>query len=109
MLINLTPNAVQEAKRILTKDGNALRVGIEGGGCSGFSYKLSAVDLEDNYNEKEDSILEFDELKVIVDRKSALYLEETTLDFISTDLMSGFSFENPNSVKSCGCGQSFGV
>ena len=53
MLINLTPNAVQEAKRILTKDGNALRVGIEGGGCSGFSYKLLAVDLEDNYNEKE--------------------------------------------------------
>jgi len=107
MTVKLTNDAVKEAKRILGENADALRVGISGGGCGGYSYQLLAVDFEDDYDSEKDSLLDFDGLKVIVDRKSALYLEGTVLDYITNDLMAGFHFENPNAVKSCGCGQSF--
>ena len=105
-IITLTPNAVKAAKRMRDKKqmGNiALRVGVEGGGCSGLSYKLSF----DTEAAKDDIACEFDGLRVIVDAKSAVYLQGMTLDFSDALVGGGFKFENPNAKKSCGCGASF--
>jgi len=105
-VIQLTPNAVKEVKGMIARKnlGNAaLRVGVQGGGCSGLSYNLNF----DTEVQPHDTSFEVDGLRVIVDEKSALYLAGTTLDF-STELVGGgFKFLNPNAKRSCGCGESF--
>ena len=105
-VIQLTPNAVKEVKGMIERKnlGNAaLRVGVQGGGCSGLSYNLN-FETEISAH---DTSFEVDGLRVIVDEKSALYLVGTTLDF-STELVGGgFKFLNPNAKRSCGCGESF--
>ena len=108
MAITLTENAAQEIKRIITEqslpENVALRLGVDGGGCSGFEYRLG---FEDTVDEQQDSVRELHGIRVAVDRKSALYLDGTEIDFYEGLEKRGFTFNNPNAVKSCGCGSSF--
>ena len=106
-MITLTPDAIQEVKRLMTteqKPGLALRIGVKGGGCSGFSYQMG---LEDAVPQTYDTVLEQDGIKVLVDAKSHLYLDGTTIDFKNGLMGGGFEFQNPLAKKSCGCGHSF--
>jgi iron-sulfur cluster assembly protein len=104
----LTPMAVKQIKRQQEKQGKQgwhVRLGVRGGGCSGLSY---VIDMENDPDPEFDITYEVEDLKVVVDRKSALYLKGTTLDYSIKNLMDGgFIFENPNAVRSCGCGTSF--
>ena len=107
MAVQLTPEAIVEAKRMMAKEGRqnvGLRIGVKGGGCSGLSYFLDF----DQKKEK-DHEFEFDGVKVFIDPKSDLYLSGTTLDFKDTLQEKGFRFVNPNASKTCGCGESFSV
>jgi len=108
MVVNLTEKAAKEVKRIMEEqkleEGTVLRVGVTGGGCSGFSYALG---FDKAYDENDDTKASLHGVDVVIDRKSALYLEGTTLDFYDGLEKRGFTFENPNAVKSCGCGSSF--
>jgi iron-sulfur cluster assembly protein len=103
MTIKLTEVAAEEIKKS-KEDNSYLRVAVKGGGCSGFEYKLT-FDLE--YDEGKDTLSNQHGVDVIVDRKSSLYLDGTVLDYYSDISKRGFTFENPNAVKSCGCGSSF--
>ena len=108
MSVVLTERAAEEVKRIIEQqkleEGSFLRVGVTGGGCSGFSYSLG---FDNEYDEKADSKSDLHGVAVVVDKKSALYLDGTTVDFYDGIEKRGFTFENPNAVKSCGCGSSF--
>jgi iron-sulfur cluster assembly protein len=108
MSVVLTERAAEEVKRIVEQqklDATAvLRVGVTGGGCSGFSYALG---FDNAWDEKTDSKFDCHGVSVVVDRKSALYLEGTTVDFYDGIERRGFTFNNPQAVKSCGCGSSF--
>jgi iron-sulfur cluster assembly accessory protein len=108
MAVILTEKAATEVKRIMVdqkiEPETLLRVGVSGGGCSGFSYALG---FDKSYDEKADSRYEFHGVPVVVDKKSALYLDGTTIDFYDGLEARGFKFDNPNAVKSCGCGSSF--
>lgn len=108
MVIELTERAADEVKKILTEQKlegeTVLRVGVTGGGCSGFSYSLG---FATDYDATADSKSSQHGVDVVVDRKSALYLDGTKLDFKEEIDRRGFTFENPNAVKSCGCGSSF--
>ena len=81
-----------------------VRIGISAGGCSGFSYSFG---FDKVFDEKTDNKTNFHGVDVVVDRKSALYLEGTTVDFHDGLDRRGFTFDNPNAKKSCGCGSSF--
>jgi len=109
MAIGLTERAVEELERIINEqsmpDGTALRVGVKGGGCSGFSYTLG---FDDQVNPT-DQINEEYEVRVVCDPKSFLYLNGTVVDFEDNLMGRGFKFTNPNASKSCGCGESFSV
>ncbi len=108
MAVSLTEKAAGEVKRIIEdqkfEESIVLRVGVTGGGCSGFSY---ALNFDKEYDEKADSRFDCHGVAVVVDRKSALYLDGTTVDFHDGIDKRGFTFNNPNAVKSCGCGSSF--
>ena len=108
MGITLTERAATEVKRIMVdqklEPETVLRVGVAGGGCSGFSYALG---FDKAFDEKVDTKTEFYGVPVVVDRKSALFLDGTTVDFYDGIEKRGFTFDNPNAVKSCGCGHSF--
>jgi len=108
-VIILTERAVKELRRIVTDqslpEGTALRVGVKGGGCSGFSYSLG---FDDTVNES-DLVSEADGFRVVCDPKSFLYLNGTQVDFEESLMGRGFKFGNPNASKSCGCGESFSV
>ncbi|QDS98985.1 HesB/IscA family protein [Adhaeretor mobilis] len=110
MSVLITEKAASEVKRIMEDqklgEGAFLRVGVTGGGCSGFSYALG-FDKGENYDAQADAKHEFHGVPVVVDKKSALYLDGTTVDFYEGIDKRGFTFENPNAVKSCGCGSSF--
>lgn len=86
-------------------DSYFLRVGVEGGGCSGLSYKLDF----DNKPNPDDKVLEDKGFKIAVDKKSFLYLIGTELDFSDGLNGKGFAFNNPNASRTCGCGESFSV
>lgn len=109
-MITLTDSAAREIKSIIEQqelDAAAvrLRVGVKGGGCSGFSYIL---DLTENQKET-DEVFDNHGIAVIVDPKSLLYLNGTTIDFKDEVMGRGFVFQNPNATTSCGCGSSFAV
>jgi len=108
MAITLTERAAKEVKKVLEEQKQShqtmLRVGVVGGGCSGFSYDLK---FDDKYDEKLDSKTVQHDVTVVVDKKSALYLDGTTVDYYEGLEKRGFTFDNPNAVKSCGCGSSF--
>lgn len=86
--------------------GAAVRLGIKGGGCSGFSY---VIQFEDGDPKPRDYAYEIDGIRFLVDKKSFVYLAGTTLDYEKTLMFQGFKFKNPNEATSCGCGHSFTV
>ena len=108
MAIELTEVAAREIKTIieqqeLATDKVRLRVGVKGGGCSGFSYLL---DLTEQSSES-DEVFEQHDIKVVCDAKSYLYLNGTRIDFKDEVMGRGFVFNNPNATNTCGCGSSF--
>jgi iron-sulfur cluster assembly protein len=105
-MISLTDKAVEKVREILNKDNkqdHALRIGVKGGGCSGFSYTL---DIDKIYAES-DQVFEEKGIKIVVDAKSFIYLSGTQVDYVENLSGSGFSFSNPNATRTCGCGSSF--
>jgi iron-sulfur cluster assembly protein len=107
--ISLTPKAVEMAKKQLAKRGTpdaAIRLGLRGGGCSGFSY---VIEFSDDPPRERDRVFEFDGVRVYVDPKSLIYLAGTVLDWEQTLMYQGFKFKNPHEATSCGCGHSFSV
>lgn len=108
-LINVTDTAASRIQDLLGKEGkqetHGLRMKVIGGGCSGLRYELA---FDDNISER-DTEVDINGVRVIVDDKSALYLVDTTLDFVDTLQESGFKIDNPNAQSTCGCGESFGV
>ncbi len=108
MALTITERAAEEVKRIIVEqklgEQTVLRVGVTGGGCSGFSYALG---FDSSVDEKKDNSYEMHGVTVAVDQKSSLYLDGTTVDFFDGLEKRGFTFDNPNAVKSCGCGSSF--
>jgi iron-sulfur cluster assembly protein len=111
MAITLTQNAVEEIKKIikdqgLGEDATRLRVGIKGGGCSGFTYLL---DLTEDARTEADEEEDCHGIKILCDMKSYLYLNGTEIDFKDELMAKGFVFKNPNATTTCGCGSSFTV
>ena len=106
--INLTSKAVAKVKEIMSQQTPVpagLRVGVVGGGCSGFSYSMAF----ENAAGLMDKTYEFEGLKVYVDATSAMYLQGAIVDYVETLEGAGFKFENPNVKSTCGCGSSFSV
>jgi len=110
MAVMLTEKAANEVKRVRDEqkfDNSVfLRVGAAAGGCSGYSYRL---EFDKSYDVAQDDEYEYHGVKVVVDKKSALLLEGTTIDWYEGLDQRGFKFENPNVVRTCGCGSSFQV
>lgn len=105
-MIKLTDRAASEIKGLLDKNGKAdamLRVFVSGGGCSGFQYGMT---LEEESMEG-DSAYDINGVKVIIDPRSALYVNGAEVDYVDNMMGGGFKIDNPNAVSSCGCGQSF--
>ena len=108
MGIEVTETAVREIKTIveqqeLDTEKVRLRVGVKGGGCSGFLYMLDLTEQQD----ENDEMFEQHGIKVVCDPKSYLYLNGTTIDFRDEVMGRGFVFNNPSATSSCGCGSSF--
>jgi iron-sulfur cluster assembly accessory protein len=106
--INLTPNAVAKVKEIMGQQNpvpSGLRVGVVGGGCSGFSYSMQF----ENGAGMMDKVFDMEGLKVYVDATSLMYLNGCIVDYVETLEGAGFKFENPNVKSTCGCGSSFSV
>ena len=112
MNITITDKAASEVKRILLEQGfkpedkTYLRLRILGGGCSGFQHKL---DLDDNVNEKLDDTFVVNSVNVVVDKRSAMYLDGVIVDFHEDLNKRGFSVVNANQKSVCGCGSSFSM
>ena len=107
MAITLTDSAADRVQTFLESRGNGLgvRLGVKTSGCSGLAYVLEFVDeLEDG-----DEVFEDHGVKVIIDKKSLVYLDGTELDYGKEGLNEGFKFNNPNVKDECGCGESFKV
>lgn len=110
MSVGVTEKAAGEVKRLIDQEKlpaetAGLKVGVKGGGCSGFSYSMSLADRPG----ESDQVYECAGIKIFVDPKSYLYLAGTTLDYQDGLMGRGFVFQNPNAQKTCGCGSSFGV
>ncbi|MFZ5893252.1 MAG: HesB/IscA family protein [Myxococcota bacterium] len=107
--IHVSDAAVVFAREKLAQRGTpdaAVRLGIRGGGCSGFSY---VIQFEDEPPRERDHVFEFGGVRFLVDKKSLIYLAGSTLDYEKTLMFQGFKFRNPNEATSCGCGHSFTV
>jgi len=108
-MITVSENAKQKALQLMKEENKPqesfIRVGVEGGGCSGLSYKLEF----DNQIKEGDQIFEDKGMKIVVDKKSFLYLVGTELDYSGGLNGKGFVFINPNAARTCGCGESFAV
>ncbi len=107
-MITVTESAKKQALRLMEDDGKEgffIRVGVDGGGCSGLMYQLTF----DNEEKEGDKAFEDNGIKVVVDKKSYLYLIGTTLDFSGGLNGKGFVFNNPNAGRTCGCGESFSL
>jgi len=106
--ISLTPNAVSKVKEIMAQQNPTpagLRVGVVGGGCSGFSYSMSF----ENSAGMMDKVFDMEGLKVFVDATSVMYLDGCRVDYVETLEGAGFKFNNPQVKSTCGCGSSFQV
>ena len=112
--LSVTPRAVEMIKKQIAKRGvanTALRLGIRGGGCSGFSY---VIEFHDGEPRPKDNVYDYvaedgTPVRVVVDKKSLVFLSGTVLDWEQTLMQQGFKFVNPNEKTSCGCGHSFTV
>jgi iron-sulfur cluster assembly protein len=107
-MINVSDSAKNRAIQLMAEDdkpGCFIRVGVKGGGCSGLMYDLSF----DNQLNDDDKEIESNGVKVVVDKKSFLYLVGTTLDYSGGLNGKGFVFVNPNAERTCGCGESFSL
>jgi len=106
--IQITERALAKIRSAMAKENvspeqGGLRLGVQGGGCSGLSYNIRF----DSQSRERDRVYEFDGVRVFVDPKSFIYLHGMVLDYEETLMKQGFNFINPNSSKSCGCGSSF--
>jgi iron-sulfur cluster assembly accessory protein len=104
----LTPSAIAKVKEIMSTQDPVpagLRIGVVGGGCSGFQYSMSF----ENAAGMMDKVVRFDDLKVFIDATSAMYLNGCQVDYVETLEAAGFKFENPQVKSTCGCGSSFSV
>jgi iron-sulfur cluster assembly protein len=108
-MIKVRDSAREEVKRLTSENAEQgekfIRVGVKGGGCSGLMYELEF----DNHLSPDDKVFEDNGVKVVVDRKSYLYLVGTELDFSGGLNGKGFTFINPNANRTCGCGESFSI
>ncbi|MFM9006021.1 MAG: HesB/IscA family protein [Flavobacteriales bacterium] len=108
-MIKVSESAKNQVEHLLTAEnhpeGSFVRVGVEGGGCSGLMYQLKF----DNALKEGDQIFEDNGVKVVVDRKSFLYLVGTELEYTGGLNGKGFVFKNPNASRTCGCGESFSI
>jgi iron-sulfur cluster assembly protein len=105
-VVSLTSRATDKLREILAKQERhdlALRVYVTPGGCSGFSYGMTFADG----NEEDDTVIEHEGVRVVVDPMSAMYIKGSEIDFVDALMGGGFALRNPNAVSSCGCGQSF--
>ena len=105
MAITATDKAIDKIKSLLTQrqtPDHYLRIGLKGGGCSGFMYKYEFVDKTD----EKDKIFEFDDIKICIDVKSYLFLNGMEIDYEEDILKSGLVFNTPKAQRSCGCGES---
>jgi iron-sulfur cluster assembly protein len=109
-MITLTEKAVSELSHIISeqefKEDTPLRIGIKGGGCSGFSYVMN---FDHSPPEDEDTVVETGGMRVLIDRKSLTYIEGLIVDFQEDLMQRGFVFNNPTASGTCGCGTSFSV
>jgi iron-sulfur cluster assembly accessory protein len=111
MNLTVTEKALKEL-RVIFADQNFdiqntyARLAVHGGGCSGFQHKFF---LDENYDEKQDIVVEIEGVKFVTDRRSALYLDGTTVDFLEQLDKRGFKFSNPSVKSTCGCGSSFSL
>ena len=105
--ISMSEAAANRIAAILAEDGGktALRVSVEGGGCSGFSYKFDLVDSQ----EEDDLVIESGDARVLVDQVSLVYMDGAEIDFVDNLLGQSFQIRNPNAIASCGCGTSFSI
>ncbi|GGK36602.1 MULTISPECIES: HesB/IscA family protein [Flavobacteriaceae] len=109
-MIKVSDIAKKKVVELMTEDGfnpqvDFVRVGVKSGGCSGLSYDLKF----DKENQNEDKVFEDNGVKIIVDKKSFLYLVGTTLEYSGGLNGTGFVFNNPNAQRTCGCGESFSL
>ena len=105
-LVSLTPKAIEMVEDAMSREnmtGYGIRVGVVGGGCSGFQYSM---DFESSQRDG-DKVFEQDGIKLFVDPMSSMYLQGVTVDYIVGLQGAGFKFNNPNARNTCGCGQSF--
>ncbi|WP_337266830.1 iron-sulfur cluster insertion protein ErpA [Oryzifoliimicrobium ureilyticus] len=105
--ITLSDAAAKRISKIVSADPGktALRVSVEGGGCSGFSYKF---DLAEDA-QSDDIVIEKNDAKVLIDSLSLVYMEGSEIDFVDNLMGQSFQIKNPNAVASCGCGTSFSI
>ncbi|MCW3160579.1 HesB/IscA family protein [Chryseobacterium oryctis] len=109
-MIKVSDQAKEKAIQLMTEDGfnpaeDYIRVGVKSGGCSGLEYVLKF----DNEKTDADQIFEDNSIKIVVDKKSILYLAGTTLEYSGGINGKGFVFNNPNASRTCGCGESFSL
>lgn len=106
-MISLTSKAKEKLGEFLKQDTafKYVRLGVRGGGCSGFEYVIAMTET----CEPDWELLEFDNVKLVIDQMSMMYLSDVTLDYVESLLGSGFKFINPQVRSQCGCGQSFSV
>jgi iron-sulfur cluster assembly protein len=109
-MIKVSETAKKKVVELMTDEGfnpitDYVRVGVKSGGCSGLSYDLKF----DNSKHEEDKVFEDNAIKIIVDKKSFLYLIGTTLEYSGGLNGTGFVFNNPNANRTCGCGESFSL
>ena len=109
-MIKVSPSAQEKVSQLMREEGfnptqDFVRVGVKSGGCSGLSYNLSFDDAKS----EQDRLFEDNQVKILVDKKSLLYLLGTTLEYSGGLNGKGFVFNNPNAERTCGCGESFSL
>jgi iron-sulfur cluster assembly accessory protein len=106
-VVTITPKAAEKVAEFMKQEGNSnlyLRVYVSGGGCAGLSYGMG---FEEKADEEDDTVIEQNGVKLLLDSYSQRYLRDANIDYIESLMGSGFKINNPNVTKSCSCGHSF--